>query len=301
VISDGSVTSKLDASGHVVAQIARGGRVGVDAGGNVVIASNAGGTLTVEALGPDLTSRWVTTGTVPPDTRVTAVAFDAAGGPTIGMLSAEADRADAWHYSATGQYLTGTSVAGEAIALAADDEIVAWNDRNGTLWVFKLDRNGSTIWGRSFAGSAWPEALAAMPDGGAVMGAELSAPMDFGGGTIPTYFHQETAPDNGVVVRLDGAGNHVFSQRTEHAYIYGLATNGQRIAVSDVEWTQLRYPHLTVLQLDGTAAPDAPVFDTSLGNFGDGGEVAIAGDGRIWWNLVSRWPVQPGFPYLLAL
>lgn len=63
----------------------------------------------------------------------------------------------------------------------------------------------------------------------------------------------------------------------------------------------MQYPQLLVLTMQGAPAPDAPVIDTSLGEFGEGLDITLSGDGCIYWNMMTMWPTRDPYNYELAL
>lgn len=297
VISDGSTTQRLDAQGNIEASIDRGGRVAVDGSGNVFLARAASGTLTVEKLSSSLALLRSTS--IANDGRVTALVVNASGGPVVGLVEAGTSYVDAIHFTSSGDFGHVDRYPGDAIALDGDDAIVPYNDRAGNFYIEKYAASGAAVWFRRFSGSAGISTIAAAPDGGVVFGGELDSPTDFGGGTLPTYFN-ENGGENGFVVRLDGAGNHVFSQRTDYAYVTSVATNGEHIVVSGFERTQFYYERFGLLEMSGAPATGALSFDSGFGEDGRGGEAFIAPDGRIWWNTTTLW-LLAGPSYLLAL
>jgi hypothetical protein len=299
VISDGATTSKIDDHGAVLASVGRGGRVAVDAVGNVFLARAASGVLTLEKLSSSLAPVWTTNITTESDARLLDLSVNAAGGPTVGLVSANTRYAYAMHFTSGGGFIHVNAFPGYLIALDGDNAVVAYDDGAGNSYVDKYSFNSDVIWHRYFAGSAGFSTLAAARDGGAVFGGELTSPMDFGGGTLPTYYN-ENGGDNGYVVRLDGGGNHVFSQRTGYAYVTSVATNGQRIAVSGYERTQFYYWRFGLFDMSGAPATGEAQFSTGWGEMGFGRDVFIAPDGRLWWTTTTLW--WPSGPtYLLAL
>jgi hypothetical protein len=299
IMSDGASTVHVDGHDAALATIPRGGRVAVDAGGNVWIARAADGTLTVEKLSPALASLWTTSIAISSNSRVTALSVTATGAPAVGLVDAATSNVDAIYFTSGGGFDHIAAYPGYVIALDRDDAIISYDDGAGNVFVEKHAPSGDAVWWRRFSGSASVSTLAPAPDGGVVFGGELLAPTDFGGGTLQTYFN-ENGGENGFVARLDGTGAHVFSQRVGYAYVDGVATNGQRIAISGTERTQFYYQQFGVVDMTGAPAADAPSFDSGFGEHGQGRETFVAADGRIWWNTTTIGTFAGG-DYLLAL
>jgi hypothetical protein len=81
--------------------------------------------------------------------------------------------------------------------------------QSGSIYVAKRDKDGNPLWSRSFAaGTAHGSAVAAHPDGGAVVtGSVYQVPVDFGGGVLDPL-----GKGAGVAARLDENGGHVWSK-----------------------------------------------------------------------------------------
>jgi len=302
VISDGSTTTMmLDAGNHVLASIARGGRVAADGSGNVFIATLNDTTLSLEKLNSGLVSQWVKTRTLPSGHALVALAADGKGGAAIGTRNANVGSVYAFRFASDGTYLGSHGATGETIAVTPTAAVVAhW--ANSVLTVRELSTSWATVWSNSYAGNAAVQAIAVAPDGSVALGGNLWGPIDFGGGTLaPERLGPEQTPNDDFVVGLSPGGAFVFSQRTETNGIGGIAANGHWIVVSATYWTQFQYPRLDIFTPTGGWASDAPMIDTAFGEHAMNREIALASDNRLWMNETVQWPVVFGFPYLLAM
>lgn len=78
------------------------------------------------------------------------------------------------------------------------------------IFVVKLDAAGNHVWSKSFGGfsSEHASSVAIDPIGDVVVTGHSLGPVDFGGGTLPSGGDYDA-----FVVKLDAAGNHVWSKR----------------------------------------------------------------------------------------
>jgi hypothetical protein len=299
LVSDGAMTWRLDADGRILAQVARGGELAVDALGNVFIASIAGTTLTVDTYDQSFGSRWHTTETVLAGSTIQAMATDATGAVLIGFVTPGQKRVTVFRFTAGRACEVLLSIMGEYVTLDGDQPIVAWNE-GGKLRIARFDATGKVVWARAFAGRAKITAMTVDSSHNVLFGGELETAMDFGGGMLPTFSHPNGGPVNGFIVELSRAGAHVFSRKSGYAMVGGIAANGTRIVLSSTERTQLRYLRLSWFDAAGTPVA-GPGFDTGFGERGLGGRAWIGASGRVWWQLETQWPVMSIWPYLVVL
>lgn len=90
------------------------------------------------------------------------------------------------------------------------------------IFVVKLDPDGNHVWSRSFPGPGFdlPWGLATDGAGNILITGEIGDAVDFGGGPV--------GPAGGFVVKLDAAGQHVFSKRfnaLNEIYAKGIAVD----------------------------------------------------------------------------
>jgi hypothetical protein len=297
LITSGSITTKVDARGRAVAQLARGGQLAVDAAGNVFASSVAGTVLTVDKYDASLAPVWTATWSVPQGSAAGAVSADPSGGVLASALSAVDHLVTVTRFSAGGEFVSQLGAAGEAVAIDRDQPIVAWSDGD-TLRITRYEASGPTVWSDAFAGRAGISAMTVDPGHNVVFGGELFTAMDFGGGTLPLR-QTDDGKLNAFVVKLSPAGAHVFSLRTGYTHVGGIATNGARIVVSGTEQTQFHYWHLQLFDAAGAAIPG--LGNPGFGELGFGRDVAMGPSGRIWWSLDTQWPLFPIWSYMVVL
>ena len=283
----------------MLVSVARSGTLGTDASGNAYVANVSGTTLTVEKLSPSLVSQWVATDHVLDGTAIASIGVDSSGAVMVGWVDGQYDYIGTSRFSAAGTWLSQSVGSGEAIAVDGSNYISTWND-NGTFWVTKRDVNSAIVWQRSFSGGADVSQLAPVPDGGVVFGGALRTPMDFGGGTLKTE-QTENGSMNGFIVRLDGTGQHVFSQNTWYNWVRSVATNGQHIVVSGYQIGGHTMWKFSELDMTGAPATDVPGWVSGFGENGFGEAVWIGPDNHVYWNLESFWGCCSASSYLLAI
>ena len=290
----------FDVSGHPLASVARhSGFSFTDTLGNVFYVTLSNNVLSLEKLDSNLVSQWIKTRTLPDGHVILAYKGDGNGGAVIATRNYSAGSVTIFRFTSAGVFLGSHSTLGTGAVVDGNSAFIVRGDES-SMKISKYSTAWQLLWSKTYTGSTNMAAAMAAPDGGIVFGGSMSSPMDFGGGTLSVDTGSER--HNGYLVRLASDGSHVFSQRTDGDWTRALATNGHWIVVSDTRTTQqLPYARLAVLTMTGTPAPDAPAFDTSLGPLGQGLEVALSADNRIYWNMFTNWPSYYGYEYQLAL
>ena len=294
VLSNGTTTTRVDAAGHVLASVARGGRVAADALGNADIASIASGTLTVEQYAPPLALRWSTSVAVGTSNAIRAFTGlpDGSAAVAVGAFS-DPPAVQVLRFGPDGAAGSAITLPGAAVVIDGVRTLTAWNDQ-GTLRIAAYAADGTVIWARAFTGRANITAMAVEPGHALVFGGELQGTIDFGGGPL-TPRQTEDGVVGGFVAKLTSTGDHVFSGRNGYTSVSGIATNGVRTAVSGTRRTQFFY-----LQLQVFDASTGPTENPQLFDNGRGGAVAMSPSGRIWWSFEDQFQLFNAFPYLLA-
>ncbi|HMG22825.1 MAG TPA: hypothetical protein VK607_15935, partial [Kofleriaceae bacterium] len=165
LLSDGATTTRVDAGGHVVASVARGGRLATDVLGNIFIASVDGNTLAVDKYDPGFATTWHATGTVLAGAAITAMSADPTGAVLIGLVTPQDTSVSVFRFTAGGALASQLSAGGNAVAIDGDQPIVAWND-GPTFRVTRFAATGAIGWARAFAGNVRITAMAFDPGHG---------------------------------------------------------------------------------------------------------------------------------------
>jgi hypothetical protein len=129
-------------------------------------------------------------------------------------------------------------------------------------FVVRLDAGGSIAWAKRYGSVTYDErvkAVAALPDGGAVLAGTFDGAVDFGGTTLTSI----VGPD-AFVLRLDAAGGRVFVLQLENADARAVAVDdgGDILVVGDFKGTTtFGNIELTSPQSDVFAARVSPAGD----------------------------------------
>jgi hypothetical protein len=295
VVSDGTTTLHLSASGAVLARAAAGGQVAVDASGNVYLARITGNDLVVDAYTPGLALRWTRSFAAGAGHRALAIGADgasvvAAAGPGAGGV----DLVKRWLADGT-ESTVATGPVGDAIAIGSAGYAIG-SAVNGTVSVARWSFGRATPdWQRSWPGKAHIDALAVTPSGGVAFAGTFAGTISFGGPTLTP-----AAPGNVFVAALSPTGDPAFSRSLPDVGVRGLASNGQVTALSAMLGATVH--DLVLLDSQGQPILGAE-GDTGFGRFGTAGSVAVAPSGRVFWNFADAWPTAaaPAYPYLISL
>jgi hypothetical protein len=300
LLGDGMTLSRVGPAGQNLARLATGGRFAADALGNVFVAVVEGTTLTIDKLDLGLVRRWRTSQPVPAGAAIRAIATDAAGGIVLAVMAAGQLQATVLRITAEGALACTYEAPVEDAVLALDgDELIAASSGD-PVTVTRFGATGEIRWRRAYTGRADIAVVTVDPRHNVLLGGTLVSSVDFGGGPLPLLRN----PDHrtpGFVVKLSATGEHVFSIANRMSSVGGIASTGDRVAVSGAEFVQFEHLRFQLYDAAGAllAAEPDPGF---LSDTGGGDGIAMDASGRIWWNLhARRFPPYPDKFYLLAL
>jgi len=294
VLTNGATTTHVDATGHVLATIDRGGWLATDALGNAYLAKVASGTLTVDKYAAPLALQWSTAVDVGTSNELRALAGLPDGSAAVAVGSfATPPTVQVLRFTPDGAVGAPVTLPGSVAVIDGDRTLTAWNDPS-TVHVAAYAADGALIWERVFTGRAFVNAMAVDPAHALVFGGEFQTPIDFGSGPLRSQ-QTEDGRVNGYAVKLTSSGDHVFSGRLGINSVSGIATNGVRIAVSGTRRTQFFYLQLKVFDANTAPADSAQLFDN-----GRGGAIAMSPSGRIWWSFEDQFQLFTAFPFMLA-
>jgi hypothetical protein len=294
VLSNGATTTRVDAAGHTLATVDRGGWVAADALGNAYLARVAGGTLTVDKYAAPLAMQWSTATAVGTSSALRAFAGlpDGSAAVAVGSFS-QPPTVQVLRFAPGGAVGAPLTLPGSAAVIDGDRTVTAWSEGE-TVRIAAYAADGALIWQRAFAGRAFVNAMAVDPAHAVVFGGEFQTAIDFGSGPLQPRQTDDGAV-NAYVVKLTSSGDHVFSGRIGFNSISGIATNGVRIAVSGTRRTQFFYLQLKVFDASTAPSDSAQLFDN-----GRGGPVAMSPSGRVWWTFEDQFQLFSAFPFMLA-
>lgn len=185
---------------------------------------------------------------------------------------------------------------GTAIGFNAPGYVLGYKTEFG-IGVEQFDGNGSHLWRREWHGVAEISAVATEPGGTIAFAGAFHEPINFGGTTLMPSSTPE-GPTNGFAVKLSASGDHIFSTNTYESMVGGIATSADRTVVSGTVRTQFHHPDVRVF--DNVGALVTSNARPYLGDWADGGTVAITASGRVVWNASTEWPRFYRLNYLTA-
>jgi hypothetical protein len=284
----------------VVAEVAQGGKLGVDALGGVWIGALPDNVLRLDLFDAELRPRGTAVAVVPPHGAIQTITDVGGGMVRVGTSTPDAGGSvTAVSFTRDGAFLSQFTVPGARIAFDGEQAVVARTD-NSAVEITRYALDGSLVATTRFPGRATVTALVIAPDHAVVFGGDFLEEIDFGGGPL-VFEEHDTGPNNGYVVKLTPGGAHVFSRRTDFTFVAGIAVNAERVAVSSTFITQFVLHRLSVYDASG-AAIQLP-YRLPINENWRGLGVAMSDTGRIWWNFVADWPFvsQVPTPFLFAI
>lgn len=285
VISDGATTTRIGASGEVLASLSRGGELAATSD-TIYVARVVDQTLTIDALTTALGERWSRSYAAAAGSHVQAMAIS--GDAVIivlandGQLAVRAvglDGAARWTRDLDAAAAV-PNATGFALARTA----------NGSVTIEQLDAAGASVWARAFAADVTVDQIASSPVGQIVLGGTYAGTIDFGGGPIAA--HGANSNDkvlNAYVLALSPSGEHVFSNRISEERVAAIATNGAHTIIAG---EHVIGPTLTTRY---TFDQTGNILDwnegiAAFGWFGPTYRLALSSANRVYWSYGPAWP-----------
>lgn len=319
-MSDGATTVRVNANNVPVASASVGGKVAADSAGNIYIASIANGTLTVRSYTSTFGARWTATRAVS-DSAIGDIIVTTRGQVALSTGASQGNNfspRQVIRYDSYGRYLSTTNMFAGAAAIGMSPAYyaVAVPISGGVeveVWGYETNQLLRT---RQFIGHIDITRVAAASDGSVVIGGHLTGPTTettastFDGCSIHSYSNTEvywTAYATALRPDLGVRWCKALTSETE-----GISTDGSRIAVSYLTWTQLHYVDLFVADTTGniTQWSQEDAFVTPTGaNGSDGGSLGFPGSielgaaGQLYLNESATWggPADGTVPLLVTL
>ena len=297
VISDGNTTLHVSDDGRILGSAPFGGQVAVDPAGTTIYVahmSDGNTAISVNAFTPSFSQRWVRGIPIGSDHRIVAVGADAASvvvafGPTSGGI----DGIKRWLVDGT----DSTSIAGplgDTIAIGrAGFATGSVADGIVTISKWSFGQSGPD-WQRRWGNPAQIDGMALSAGGQVYFGGQFSGPITFDGPTLqPTG-----SPGNVYVVGLSSAGTQLFTSDIHQSSLHGIASNGGLTVISAHAFGRR---NVVIVQSDGQIFEPDDV-ETTFGDAGTAGTIAIDAGNRIYWNFILAWPSTsaPKWPYMIS-
>lgn len=301
LISTNARTQRLDAAGRTLTTAPIGGQLAVGSNGNVYVGNVTDGTLMVTALTPALATLWSRTFTVSGDA-VRAMGVYITGEIAIAVSQGDRPiqlirlRSDGSEY--TRQNLEQFSTT--AIAFSPGRFTIARPLGEGVA-IEAYSPDGALLWQRSWSGHFSVSHMAHDPAVGLVFTGEFSSTVNFGDGPLEPRYNPEGSQST-FLVSLAHNGTLRFSKHVFTTMPRGVASNGNRIALSADRWTQSPWVELHVFDAAGTAIRMYSGVDDPEQN-GHGGPVAVGPSGRVLATLALKFSpsaLAPTWPFLFA-
>jgi hypothetical protein len=308
LMSDGATTARVDSNNVPRGSVAAGGKVAADSSGNFYLASVANGALTVRAYTAAFALRWTSSLQVA-DTDVADIAVTNRG--HVAMALGSKNGSDFFptrvvRYDSYGRYLSTTNLfaGATAIAMATNHYTVATPISGGVqveVWGYETNQLQRT---RQFIGPIDISRMAIAADDSIVIGGHLTSlqpvTSTFEDCTLQAYAGTEVYWNAYVTALRPDLSVRFCDRLTDNTE--GIATDGSKIAVSYLEWTQLHYVDLHVYNTDGTLLQSS-VEDAFVGPFGFPGSIALGTTGQLYLNETASFegPGDGHVPLLVTL
>jgi hypothetical protein len=301
-------TLRLSATGQPLASIPLGGTAATDAAGNVYIARGEYPGLTLHAYSSSYAPRWTRSLALSDFAFVHSIATDAAGNIMVAMtrgyspyivMSIHGFAPDGTHrwsiYPSNAANIAFTS-DGFVLAFIYDGwAVIQRQTSSQIIWQHPIS------WARP--GRLTVDAISVDSSGRVFFVGSYGQATNFSSTQgVPLLPYQPGAYDtNTYAVGLGADGRYLFQRRLGITNAYSVSSNATRTAVSGTNRIGVSLPAL--LQLDNsTGRVLTQTFDTSLGPYGEGGEVFINSTGRIFWTEYTQWgPGQYAGKWLSSL
>lgn len=299
---------RLSATGQPLASIPLGGTAATDAAGNVYIARGEYPGLTLHAYGASYAPRWTQTLTLSDYPFVHSIATDSAGNIMVAMTRGYSpyivvsihgfapDGTHLWSIFPTDATNIAFTPDGFVLAFVYDGwAVIQRQTHSQVLWQHPIS------WARP--GRVTVDGLSVDSSGRVFFVGSYGQDTNFSSaqGVPQLAYLPGTYDTNTYAVGLGADGRYLFQRRLGMTNAYSVSSNATRTAVSGTNILDVSLPFL--LQLDNsTGRVLAQTFDTSLGPYGQGGEVFLSASGRIFWTEYSEWgPGQYAGKWLVSL
>lgn len=297
LITDGTLTQHVSATGQVLATITNAGALGGSAD-HFAIAKLSGGSVVVDVYDHFALAHSSAAPIVGGSAAIEQVVVGADN--AVKVVATGGGTGAIYSFDASGAAQATVSYPADHLQLDGA-QAVAVQGGASSVTATSYNADGTTAWQKVFAGSAAPQALTIDGAHGVVFAGVLQTPISFGGATLPVPPTPETGPRNVYIAKLAGAdGAHVFSKRTNTTLIGGLAATADHIVLSTTQRTQFHYHQLQEFDYAGN---DAGTVASSLG-IGENGRargIAVSPTGRGYWGVDMLWPYFPTWPYFFAI
>jgi hypothetical protein len=286
---------RLSATGQPLASIPLGGTAATDSAGNVYIARGEYPGLTLQAYSASYAPRWATTLALSGTTVVHSIATDSAGNIMVAMtrnywpyivLSIHAFAPDGtrrWSIFPSNAANIAFTPDGFVLALVYDGSaIIQRQTSSQIIWQHSIS------WARP--GRLTVDALSVDSSGRVLFAGSYGQATNFSStqGVPQLAYQPGTYDTNTYVVGLGADGRYLFQRRLGMTSVFSVSSNATRTAVSGTNKIGVSLPYL--LQLDNSSGRVlTQTFDTSLGPYGEGGEVFLNSGGRVFWTQYSQW------------
>jgi len=299
LISGDARIQRLDAAGRTIAEIPLSGGMAVDTRGNLYVASGPGGPLTLSSFTSALAPRWTRTYAVEGELRAMGAYSTGEIAVVVGSQLVEIDPSGSERRRID---LALPPLSSTKVAIAPCSFAIAY-ERDGSVVVEAHEPSGALRWRRSWSGGLTLDVMASDPSGGVVFAGTFRQTVDFGNGPFEPIEPPDGPGPNTYLVVLAGDGSLRFSKRLYTMFPRGVATDGNRIAITSELFAQMPYMEVRAFNAGGAQILDwNHNYDTA--GLGRTGAVAVGDDGRIYANVELAFApgAQPLFswPFLLA-
>ena len=169
-------------------------------------------------------------------------------------------------------------------------------------FIAKFDANGAFVWVRVFdprpfgtmPGRAALARVTTSEDGSVIVGGDFFGTLNLGGDDLVFGGSMEGPQTFGYLAKLDAAGTHLWSESASIITFFMSIVSDARSNLVYTGQQDFFPPFLDIEKLDPNGVTLWSINAGGIGSgLGFGHDVAVAGDGTVYWSILAGGPAEP--------